>query len=385
MAKKKRRRYTKLRLKEISGVDNPAQEPAVAVALFKRLDAPRNEPGHTAKGYVADEPALTTAEAGHQHTIDLSTASGYTSWETGSGIVQPDGSSQGHSHPYVIADGGVVVIGEAAGHTHDGVAAVAAKDAGNGNDPNGESMPTKATGDAGADQNAERIAELEEQATKRDADLKRQTALAGLTDAEKEHLGTLEGDEADAFLFAEAGKRAAAIESAKAADKVVYTSKSTGDVYRASDDPRLVAMAKREDAREERLANAEKAQAEAGYKVRVGKELAHLPGKEEDQIALLKAIDTIEDVEQRGRVLSIVHANDAGVGNVHKRAGANGEPEVSAGEQSDAEKRLNKLATDHAAEKGIPFTKAYYEVTQTPEGTKLLEQAIGTTTPATAS
>lgn len=55
MQEKKRKRYTKLVINETSGVDRPAQEPALAVALVKRAPEP-TEPGAS----PSEDPATLT-------------------------------------------------------------------------------------------------------------------------------------------------------------------------------------------------------------------------------------------------------------------------------------------------------------------------------------
>jgi len=105
-AKDKKRRYTKISLAEISGVDVPAQTPAVA-EFSKRND--------TITQGVA-KAALTTAVDGHTHLIadydgQGALSNGNTTW-SGSG-----GYESQHQHPWIRTEDGIV-IGEADGHTH---------------------------------------------------------------------------------------------------------------------------------------------------------------------------------------------------------------------------------------------------------------------------
>ena len=106
MPKPKRRRMTAIKLDEISGVDTPAQEGALA-EFSKRNDAiTRN----------VSKAALTSAVDGHSHLIvDYDGAgalsNGNTTWN-GSGDYETQ-----HQHPWIRTEDGIVV-GEAAGHTH---------------------------------------------------------------------------------------------------------------------------------------------------------------------------------------------------------------------------------------------------------------------------
>lgn len=368
---KKRRRYTKLRIDETSAVDKPAQEPAVAVALFKR--APEfatggivkggianiiagETPIHVSrKGYVADEPALTSSTEGHTHLIDISTVSGNTSWGT-----RAD-SESGHSHPYVVTDGGAVSIGEADGHTHD-VEVIASK-----ND-NGEPMSDTKNQDANARKAEARIAELEK-------GLANQTALASMTDAEKAHLSTLSGDDASTFIAADTSARATTVEATKAADAVVFKSLD-GIEYRKSDDARLIDLAKRADEQTKQLAVEKAARETEVYKARAKVELAHLTGEEATQIALLKAVDGIQDETVRTAALEILKSNSAGVAKAFDRAGSTG------GDKSltDPEAKLEALAKAHAEANSVSFTKAYSVVSDTTEGRKLLAESFNLNT-----
>lgn len=360
----KRRRYTKLRIDETSGVDRPAQAPALAVALFKRADG---KPKGAAKGYMPEHSAMTTAMDGHQHLLDLAVQSGQTSWSS------DYSEHRGHSHPYVVGEGGAVTIGEAANHTHQ-VAVASAK--GNSQNPKHGSQMSSPSKDN---------VDLEKRIDTLVADLATAKALASMTDAQKAHLDTLTGDAAATFLAATPEKRGELVEAAKAEDPIVYTSKRTGDVFRKSDDSRLVAMAKRDDERELEATALRKENRDRELKARVAKEFAHLPGGEDAQVALLEAVESIEDADARKAALAILRAQSAGSSKGFERAGVGGEaPNAGLGGngRSDAERKINERAKAYATEKGLTFTKAYAEFTRTAEGEALLAEALGVETGA---
>lgn len=364
---KRKHTFTSLKLRRISGVDRPAQEGATAVLLMKRADEdPRSgarvlpgmvrvEAGDlaiTQKGYVADRPALTSTVNGHTHIVDVSSQSGYTSWE---GV-----DDDAHAHPYVVSEGGQVVIGESNGHTHT-VEVMAAKAA---EHPTGEPMSNtdpKATEPTPE----ERIADLEKR-------LAEQTALASMTDGERAHLATLKGADAEAFRAATPEQRAATVEAAKAADAVVYKA-ADGTVYRKSDDARVVELAKRSDTFAAEAAKAREERELEVLKARAGREIPHLPGSEDARVALLKAVDSIADEKLRGEVLASIKASDAGLGEAFKRAGVGGQPA-----EDSPEAKLDALAKKHAQEKGMTFERAYAEVAKSAEGSALFAAAAGT-------
>lgn len=216
-----------------------------------------------------------------------------------------------------------------------------------------------------------KAAELEKRIADLESQLTTATARAAMTDAEKAHLATLKGADAEAFLKDKPEARAAKVEAAKAADAVVYKA-ADGTEYRRSDDQRLVAMAQRADkldadakkAREEREIEVLKARAKA--------EIPHLPGDEAVHVALLKAVDGISDEKLRTGALAAIKANDAGLGAAFKRSGVNGAPNDSAGPEAKLEAMARKRATDA----GITFEKAYAEASDTPEGRQLLSEAM---------
>lgn len=301
----KRHRFTSLKIRRGSLVDNPAQEPAKVVLLMKRRDA-----------------ALTE-----------------------------------------LANGGDAAVLAALRKNKDLLAALAASAAGDGA-TTGESMSNANTG--GADPNAAlntKIVELEKS-------LARANALASMNDAQRAHLAVLKGADADAFVAATPEARATIVEAAKAADAVVYKAKD-GTEYRRSDDPRLIAMAKREDVREAVLAKERDDAQLVALKARAKSELTHMPGEEATKVALLKAVDGIVDETLRGKVFESIKATDAGLAEAFKRAGANGAP------AGGAEAQLDAMAKKRASEKGITFEQAYAQVTKEPEGRPLYEQLMG--------
>lgn len=354
-------RFTGMKLRRISGVDRPAQEPAKAVLLMKRADDAEPPSGEKrirkfwSDGY--SKPALTSIEDGHQHMLDLALRAGDTSWGN-----SEDGES-GHSHPYVVDIDGTVTIGASEGHTHTVLAVAKSADA----EPEEPMTETK--------QNAEDQAALTKRVADLEAKLADQTARANMNDAEKAHLATLQGDAAKSFIAAKPEDRAATVEAAKAADRVVYKA-ADGTEYRASDDRRLVEMAKRSDRLE---ADAEKARDEREaevLKARAKDELGRMKGGEPEKVALLKAVGSIEDDAVRGKVLDMLKAHDAGLSKAFERAGTGGERP-----DDDAESKLDAMAKKYAVEKGVSVPRAYDEVTKTPEGKVLFEAALGETQP----
>ena len=120
MAKAKRIMRT-FKLKEISMVDKPAQEGAVAVMIKRDSSTPHEHPNAVAKDGYVFTPMMTTAEEGHQHIVCVpdDQSSGYTDAACKS---EDNPNGYYHSHPWIKADG-VIAIGEADGHSHQMMAA----------------------------------------------------------------------------------------------------------------------------------------------------------------------------------------------------------------------------------------------------------------------
>jgi hypothetical protein len=351
-----------IRLDEISAVDRPAQPGAimsimkragVALGLSKAKDDdeevmdPEDEGADKKKkknpfASAKKRALLTTPTDGHQHLItdevgpESRTGAGQTGFESGTNVGF-------HSHPWMIDGNGVVIVGEAHGHTHSvllssqgnanpGILDLSKQaeagtpeptDASNSNsgesaDPVG-TVPSEVTmtikNEKTTDQE-EAVAKQLEDLTKR---AERAEKVSELTDAQRGIFKSLEGANADAFLNLSPADRDAEVAKAADANAVVYKSLD-GEEFRKSDDPRLVSLAKRADnERTSRLAT-EKASGEIELRKRAG-ELKHLPGDIDARMSMVKAIDSIEDPEKREAAMKGLLAQDMALGEAFKRAG----------------------------------------------------------------
>lgn len=97
----KKKKLVKFKMNEISAVDKPAQEGAVA--LIMKRDVSKSQ-----------VKAVITApdDSGHSHIVWLDDNVGTTSYSN-------DEGGEGHNHPYVVNPDGTVRIAEADGHTHE--------------------------------------------------------------------------------------------------------------------------------------------------------------------------------------------------------------------------------------------------------------------------
>lgn len=191
------------------------------------------------------------------------------------------------------------------------------------------------------------------------------TALSAMSDMSKSHYATLDDAGKEAFAKSSVSAQELAVTAAADADAIVYTAKS-GDVFRKSDDERMIAMAKREDAAIEKTAKLEAEAQDSRLAKQASIELSHVPGEEVDKIAMLKAIDTIGDVEQKSRIMSILAAQNGSMVKAFEVQGTQ-----VAKTKADANADLDTMAKAYQTEHSVPYTQAYDAVLCTSEGAAL--------------
>lgn len=343
----RRRRMTKWRLDEISAVDRPAQVGAKAL-LLKR----RGEPGYDPKNpdpskrgrreIVAKRALLTTMTDGHTHLILLDPEDGTGARPAGETSF---GGEDEHVHPWVMTAEGQIIIGSADGHTHEPGAISTTQE-----------MAMSSLLNKGNDMSDD-IKKQQERVEK----------IALLTDVRKQHFLTLEGDEANAFLDLTTEKQDEAI-AAKVAKgdegDVIYTA-ADGTVYKRGDDPRLVAMAKRDDAREKEIRKLREENADAALLKRAETEFPNLPGQPAEKVALLKAVDAIEDEDLRKAALANIQAGDKAIKAAFATVGHGPTGATALPGDGSAQVELDTLAKQHIEKNpDVDYFTAYDIVSQ---------------------
>lgn len=318
-----KRTLRQLEIDEISLVKRAAHGAGTRIAIAKRADA---SPAEVAKR----APAMTDPTNGHQHLIwDVEEADGGTSYE-----VMP-GAEYGHSHPFVRRADGSISIGEAAGHTHT---VSTTEEATMADDINKQLLAAQAD-----------VSKAEQ----------RTAAVLALPVEQFAFAKRLVGGELAAYLAKSATERAEAA-------KPVHVAKS-GEVFYATDDARLVSMAKAHDAMAEQVELAKAATATA----EIAKAAAALPNvKGADLIA--KAIHGAAlTADERKSALADLAAVNATVAVITQPIGKGGAPGPN-----DAESQLEALAKSiQAGVPGMSFAKAFDEALATEKGSALYAQA----------
>jgi len=107
MMSKKRRIMKELKINEISSVDSPAQQGAVA--LIMKRDTPEEL---TEKVMI-----LTSADEGHQHTVSIDIRD-VTEGGGSTGYSLTEDAEMSHDHAFMINADGSITIAENNGHSH---------------------------------------------------------------------------------------------------------------------------------------------------------------------------------------------------------------------------------------------------------------------------
>lgn len=197
--------------------------------------------------------------------------------------------------------------------------------------------------------------------------------LATFSDAEKSIYKSLDGAGQEAFRKLSPEQRADRVAQAGRENDVVYKSLD-GEVFRKSDDPRLVAIVKRADEDRKALAVERAARATETLKKRAGEELSKLPGDEVAKVALLQAVDGIADAGVRKAVSEILKAGNDAMTRALKSVGtSSGAGEVSDADAAGAE--LDTLAKQLASSEKISLDEAFLKVLATEKGKALYNQS----------
>ena len=374
MPKPKRRIMRKFSIRELSGVDVPAQAGARAL-IMKRDD------GAPAERVNKDDvvQAITGTNEGHLHGIHIYTSDRGVRLSTTYAMVE--GAESGHDHMLFRDTAGTYTVLENAGHTHalDNAALNAAIAA-----SVQKAQPQE------TDMTPEEKAELE----KLQKASERLGKIVALNAEARKHFDGLGGDEAkDAFLAKDDAGQKAEIAKAEevrkaeearknAEDPVVHTT-AEGVEIRKSDGATVLALVKSNEALVQKvdslsgdLAKATAATEVATFEKRAESELAHLPGKVSERAALLKAAEGIEDEDTRKAAVAALHAQNAALKPAFESYGYHGTADdIAKGE--DPQAKLDELTKAHQKDHSdLTFEAAQAEVLKTAEGKAIFDQIL---------
>jgi len=340
------------------------------------------------KSEMASAGVLTSSADGHSHLLDIypGMRSGSTSYQTSDASGVKGGS---HDHPWAYDAEGHLIIGFADGHDHQvdqpDVDAALLRTLKRSDDSKAESDDQTAA-DAATKMEDSEMPDSNEKVTleglqSQIADLTkakdRAEAVAALSADQRGHFDSLEGEAQEGFLGKSTDERDEIVKSASDADPVVYKS-AGGDIFRASDDERLVKAVQAAD-EAQKSANAER-EAREGLELakRADEILGNLPGDASVRGQLLKAVESIEDEDVRKGALECLGAANGGI---FERA--QGTPEshgLAKGEglkpvEGGAESQLEELVKSHMKEHNVAEPQAWDQVLKSVEGASLYNKS----------
>lgn len=203
--------------------------------------------------------------------------------------------------------------------------------------------------------------------------LEKSEKIVALSADHRAHYDGLSGDDQEAFLNKSEDERSAIVKNAADANPVIYTNEA-GEEFRKSDDPRLVRMAREAD-EERRVAKRDREKLEnERLEKRAESEMSHLPGDADTKIAVLKAIDSIEDEEVRKGAKAIIDAGDTAIAKSFERFGHQRDVTKS---DDDPKAKLDELSKQYAEEYKVSHAEAYDAVLKTDQGRALYAESRG--------
>lgn len=314
---------------------------------------------------------------GHQHAIRVYEDG--TMWVDSATMA---GAEYSHSHG-IVFEGGVLTILADSGHKHvlaEGQTGIAVVPADAIVVVQARATHSKSTRSKSADE-AVTTPEKSQMPTEQDKTIaeltkraERAERLAKFTDAHKAHLATLSGEDADAFVAKSHAERDAVVAEVEKANEVVYTSKSTGETFRKSDDPRLVAMAKRQDAQSEEIAKRDDAIEKAEIAKLAKDTIGAIAGDDDTHAYIVKSIrkggGDAATVEKA--LTSLRGANDA----MKSRGTAPGANPGSDPAPAQPLAKFNEKLAEFAKGKGKTPVQATAEFVSTPDGAALYDELL---------
>ncbi|RLI60371.1 MAG: hypothetical protein DRO67_09180 [Candidatus Asgardarchaeum californiense] len=340
--KDKTRVFGKFDIHRLACVDRPMQEDAVNVIMKRRDDNDKE---------IYKNYRLLSVSEGHTHMINDSDASGSSSYEG-------DNDAR-HSHPFVRNDDNSLSIGMVDGHTHEVIIKL------NIDDKEVSKMDPKKKTEGGDDA----VEKIQKSLDESNVKLEKAIALSEMNDVTKDFYKNLPETEQVEFLKKSTEEKDEAIRKAKEGDPVVFKA-NDGTEYRKSCDPQLIHLAKKAD---QAFAAAKKATDDAANQTfeKKADELNYLPGDKVTKVAVLKAINTIEDPDIKKNAIEMLKAGNMNLAKAFEVSGVEG---GGLDDSANPEHKLDALAKVRMKNSDETYEKAYTHVMDSPEGKELYSQ-----------
>lgn len=389
----KRRVFRSWKLKEVSLVDRPMQEPAL-VGVVKGKGAKTiqvavttpTEPVHkirTLAVIVEKRALLTSLVEGHQHVVDCDDMD--TDGDMRTSYEMKPGDNWGHDHAVVMNPDGTMTVAANDGHSHTvemptladgappGVTSVAPTvevKAARADSLTGAISPSSVPDMADANANHEQtITALTKRA-------ERAEKLAEMPDAHRAYMKSLPTGEQESFLAKSTGDRDAVIKGA-----VAYTA-NDGTVYFHSDDQRLIKSAKQADETAKDLITEKALRLDAQFSKLASDEMGSYSGEAAVHTAIVKAIELgIKDEALRKQAHDVLKAGNAAFAKATRPNGSNGAIDKRPGgdELTKAETELKTAVETYQKSKSIKdYAVAFAEATGDDEASRNAYEKVAT-------
>jgi len=349
-----------LSIMELSGVDRPCQQPAT-VSLMKRAPTMVATVGKMLVQRVVKQAVLTDEVDGHAHTIDLDDPACEWSDSYSTSYQTSAGATEGHSHAWIYdTTTGVITIAADSGHTHtvagvvprDVLAAAAVIEAAEkqrraataaaailGGAVGGTLEVTVTPIEMRAPVSTPPVVVTTVKATSQenqtmDPKIAKMIAVALLLpEAQRAHVAKLATDDLpslQAFMGLDAAGREAATAAALAADPVMYTTKSGGQI-RKSHGELAKSQAEQLDRQSDQIAaqnealTISKAKTELAELEKRAAEIIPMIGKSAAvRVALLRGTNAVTDEALRGDIIEALKGANAAFASLGKAQGTSG-------------------------------------------------------------
>ncbi len=236
-----------------------------------------------------------------------------------------------------------------------------------------EDTMTDKTDDAAVKDLQEQLAKANQMAALTDAEKTYHGALGALDETDARAFLTKSSDERRIVMDAEAKKVDEAKKRAQEDDPVEYTTLD-GIELRKSMGIAFVTMARSNDELRKRLDESEGQRKQAALEKRADDELSHLPGTREERAAILKALEGIEDVDQRKTALGVLKAQNDFLAPAFGTQGYGG----PASAVDSVDEALEKMAKQYQeTHEDLTIEQAYSKVVrETEEGRRLYARSV---------
>jgi hypothetical protein len=337
---------------------------------------------------VTKRALLTTADAGHVHLLDdggdnNNPALRANSGDTDCRPMPGDASGGWHSHPWLRADDGTIVIGEAENHVHQVQSPEAINEivaAGEADDDEDDASAGKRARKSTPLHAARSVTSASPEIAKMTTIAKLLPLFLAMSETQRTHVAKMAPDELESFFGKPAAERESIAKAAADADAPIFKGELTGVEVRKSDGSLALQLAKQneENAKQGKLHAIELTKAreraeQVELEKRASADLSHFAKTVTIRAAILKAVDGIVDEATRKEAHEALKGANEAVKQLGVATGTDAANTIPT-DKAGAYEALQKGLTEFAKEKGITksiWSEGLDAFIQTPVGKAL--------------